>query len=187
MAPPSTYRFGSMTLSQKHPVITMWPESLYVQDHHYCFNEVHLQYVATQGAFVNPSASVTGGFDGTDFEGNTAHYIGEGLFQGTPAVGYSQPLSLFHSARTTTGQLAFALPQGTWKLSPSATFVNDDGTQSNFSKGKANEENLFHAMGDGWIFNLDVRPLGEGSRTLRVDLGDGRFHDVVILVGSSGS
>jgi hypothetical protein len=55
------------------------------------------------------------------------------------------------------------------------------------SKGKANEENLFRAMGDGWIFNLDVRPLGEGSRTLRVDLGDGRFHDVVILVGSSGS
>jgi hypothetical protein len=131
MAAPSTYRFGSMSLSQKLPSLMVWPEALYTQDHHYCFNEVRLQYVSTRGTFVNPSASVTGGFDGIDFEGSTAHYAGNGEFHGTPAVGASQPHTLFHSARTTTGQLAFALPQGTWKISPSATFVNDDGTQSN--------------------------------------------------------
>jgi len=91
-----------------------------------------------------------------------------------------------------------SLPEDVWTYSPLpqnlsyGLWINPGGTevgdfQPASSTGKANEDNLFRTTNDGWIFNLDVRPLGEGSRTLRVDLGDGRFHDVVILVGASGS
>jgi hypothetical protein len=130
MASPSSYRLGWMTLSPTRPLILVHPGGSYVQDQHYCFNEVRVQYSSLRGAFVNPIAYVTGGFDGADFEGNASRYTGEGIFYGTPAVGYYQPSETFRLARATTGLLAFALPQGTWRLSPGATFVNDDGSSS---------------------------------------------------------
>ncbi|WP_245767985.1 choice-of-anchor A family protein [Stigmatella erecta] len=132
MAPPATYRLGELRLSQTARVTTVHPGVNYTQDHRYCFNEVRLHYTASNGAFINPVAQVTGGFNGPDFEGNEARYIGQGGFYGTPAVGLSQPSELFLARRATQGLVSFALPQGAWRVSPGATFVNEDGT---FSSG----------------------------------------------------
>jgi len=130
MASPDTYRMGTLTLTQQAPLVTVRPGQEYSRDHHYCFNEVRLQYVSRVGSFVNPVASVEGGFEGVDFEGNAARYTGKASFQGTPAVGFYQPEDVYLEGRASEGAVSFALPQGTWKITAGATFVNADGTSS---------------------------------------------------------
>lgn len=127
---PPTYRLGMMSLSQLGGPQTLRADTDYTQNHHYCFSEVRLQYTSRTDPFVDPSAAITGGFDGIDFEGNSVHYTGTGTFYGTPPVGGYQPTSVFLAARSHTGQLSFALPQGSWHFSPGAIFVHDAGTIS---------------------------------------------------------
>jgi choice-of-anchor A domain-containing protein len=132
MAPPATYRAGYLYLLPVAPEVMVRPGESHTQDHHYCFNEIQLQYHSSSGAFVNPVASVTGRFDGTDFEGNTVHYTGQSTAYGTPAVGFYQSSDVFLAGRATQGLVSFALPQGSWHVAAGATFVNADGT---FSSG----------------------------------------------------
>ncbi|HEX8702483.1 MAG TPA: hypothetical protein VF815_26855, partial [Myxococcaceae bacterium] len=130
MAPQETYRLGTMTLSQYAPAVTVQPGQVYSQTHHYCFNEVRFSYLSNLGSFVNPVAYVVGGFEGLDFEGNTVKYTADATFYGTPAVGVYQPEDVYLAGRSTEGVVAFALPQGSWKISAGATFVYEDGTSS---------------------------------------------------------
>lgn len=125
-----SYRLGTLNLSQAGATATVGPGAAATVDHDYCFNEIHLQYSATNGAFVNPSAHVTGGFDGADWRSAAAHYTGDGTFYGIPAVGIYNGAAQLSAAAASAGEVRFALPQGTWNISPSASFIGASGVAS---------------------------------------------------------
>ncbi|HEX5749023.1 MAG TPA: kelch repeat-containing protein [Archangium sp.] len=119
------FRSGALELA---PNVTrtrlMAPEDRFRIDHEYCFNEVQLFYRTDLGRFYNPTASVSGSFTGTDWQGRNTSYSASGAFYGDPYInGYGSP----QSYAKTTGLLSMTLPQGTFTVSPSAQMVNAAG------------------------------------------------------------
>jgi hypothetical protein len=122
---PNKFRNGWLDLT---PNVTrtklMAPEDRFRIDHEYCFNEVQLFYRTDLGRFYNPTATVGGSFNGTDWQGKTLSYSANGTFYGDPFVnGYGSPQSYAQP----TGLLSMTLPQGTFTVNPSAQMVNAAG------------------------------------------------------------
>ncbi|WP_052518624.1 kelch repeat-containing protein [Archangium violaceum] len=122
---PNRFRNGVLEFS---PNVTrtklMAPEDRFRIDHEYCFNEVQLFYRTDLGRFYNPTATVSGSFNGTDWQGKSISYSAGGTFYGDPYVnGYGSP----QSYAQTTGLLSMTLPQGNFTVSPSAQMVNAAG------------------------------------------------------------
>ncbi|HYO55272.1 kelch repeat-containing protein [Archangium sp.] len=147
----SRFRNGWLDLS---PNVTrtklMAPEDRFRIDHEYCFNEVQLFYRTDLGRFYNPTANVSGSFNGTDWQGKTVSYSTSGTFYGDPYVnGYGSP----QSYAKPTGLLSMTLPQGTFTVKPSAQMVNEAGDVNN-----ANFAPVSVALGCGQRLKL-VPPL----------------------------
>jgi hypothetical protein len=126
---PQRYRYGYLDVTQKQRTALLAPGERAQVDHEYCFNEVQVEY-STQGApFYNPTATVTGGYQGTDWRGKAADYTASGQLWGIPAaVGLPEAEARGYAQRR--GSVSFALPQGSYTLTPGATLVNSDGTTS---------------------------------------------------------
>jgi hypothetical protein len=149
---PDRFRNGVLSLSSNHQVRSklMAPEDRHRIDHEYCFNEVQLYYRTDLGRFYNPAASVSGSFNGTDWQGKAVSYSVSGTFYGDPFVnGYGSPQSYAKPA----GLLSMTLPQGTFTVYPSAQMVNEAGDVNN-----ANFAPVSVALGCGQRLKL-VPPL----------------------------
>lgn len=134
----ATYRAGLARVSVDPTPHLIAPGESREVDYALCFNEVRMQYTSARGAFVNPAARITGGFTGTDFRGAPASYTMTADFWGTPAIGTSEsapgfpwlsPANYVATSRS-GGEVDFVLPQGTWDISPSATFVDPTNGQT---------------------------------------------------------
>lgn len=126
---PVRFRYGWLQLRQLRDRQLLAPGQRIRVDHEYCFNEVQLQYNSEVTPLYNPYVNLTGGFLGTDWRGMAANYqlMKESKFYGTPAV-WGVPTSEAVTYAKRTGSISFAVPQGSYTLSPGATMVNSDGT-----------------------------------------------------------
>ena len=124
---PATYRNGYDDIAFDTSSHSFSPGDHVVIPHHYCFNEVEILYTTTRGTMYNPTANITGGFTGTDFEGHPTHYTVAGAFSGTPATGVYNPPPSNASA---SGLVQLTLPQGSYDLQPSAHLIAPDGSLS---------------------------------------------------------
>jgi hypothetical protein len=129
----ANFRLGYLNVTRPGVTALLNPGDTSYLNHRYCFGEVLVQYSAAAGSgqFVNPSATVTGSFNGLDFESNYVTYSASGWFTGVPAIGpYAMSPARNLAARRSTGDLPMTLTQGSWHLAPSASFVNADGSSS---------------------------------------------------------
>lgn len=91
-------------------------------DHEYCFSEVNLRYTISNATMFNPTSNGQGSFQGTDWRGVTTAY--NVTISGTN--GWPKDASTASS----TGDIHFALPQGSYTIQPGATIVAADGSTS---------------------------------------------------------
>ncbi len=93
-----------------------------VRDRAYCLSRVTVRHASSGPVFFAPDVAGTGSFDGVDGLGRVARYDATLWWaRGTPNA---------QSRATTEGQSVLMLPQGSWALTPSARFVNVDGSST---------------------------------------------------------
>jgi hypothetical protein len=124
---PVKLRYGWLRLWQRHTRQPLVPGQRRRLDHEYCFNEVQLQYTSPEASFYNPHVSVSGGFKGTDWRKLAVDYTASGKSYGVPAV-WGVPEAEARGYAQQSGSIRFALPQGSYTLTPGARLVNADGT-----------------------------------------------------------
>ncbi|MRG91491.1 hypothetical protein [Polyangium spumosum] len=118
---PAAQRQGNLTLQRDSTDHLLAPGDAAIIDHAYCFNEVELPYSITSGLLFYPQAAVTGGHNGTDWQGNATTYTASGSFYGWPET---------QATAATNGVVRLALPQGTYTLQPGASVVSSSGAVS---------------------------------------------------------
>lgn len=111
-------RNGTLSLRRDPTGHDFAPGDVVTIDHRYCFNEITLPYSTASGALFNPSATISGGLSGTDWEGNVTSYTASGTFYGSPTSS---------GAAAQTGEVHLALPQGSYTITPGASIVSESG------------------------------------------------------------
>ena len=99
------------------------PLSEHRRDLKYCVNEVRLSYKTLSGKIFNPRASISGSFDGKNFDGQMLNYAVENSYA------YGTPRTLQQASEH--GVVVMCLPQGKYTISPNVSAVNPNGSVSN--------------------------------------------------------
>ncbi|MBS2023009.1 MAG: LruC domain-containing protein [Deltaproteobacteria bacterium] len=125
----SKFREGHLTLSDVNQQAIEVPSGGAASvDWNLCVNEVTVQ-IESATPFINPTITASTTYGGNDLAGAPIAYAAHGSFMGQPTLGVTR-LSEAGNWRTHSGTVSFALPPGTWTLSPAVTFVGDDGSTS---------------------------------------------------------
>lgn len=124
---PARFRYGHLNLTQRqNQIAVLGPGQTHRVDHEYCMNEVQLQYTSEGAPFYNPTATISGSYRGTDWRGQSADYSASGKAWGDPAaIGIPQAEAATYAENS--GSVSFAVPQGTYTITPGATMVNASG------------------------------------------------------------
>ncbi len=126
------FRKGRLLLNRDHTPQVLGPGQSFTLDHEYCMSRVHIAYHLNSGdSLVNPTAQVIGAFHGMDGFGNKNDYAASGNFSGTP---YSADQAKWPALKAADGNVIFALPEGTYQVTPGATVISDVaiGSVANF-------------------------------------------------------
>lgn len=127
MYDPLDFRYGWLDLTQQaERTALLGPGQRHRVDHAYCFNEVELEMSTPGARFYNPTVSVQGGYQGTDWRGAQASYSATGTFTGSPAV-VGAPLGDATQYAQSRGTVRLTLPQGNFSLQPGATMLDPQG------------------------------------------------------------
>lgn len=124
---PARFRYGTLDLVQRqNHTAVLGAGQTHRVDHEYCMNEVQLQYTSEGAPFYNPTAAIAGSYRGADWRGQSADYAVDGKAWGDPAaIGIPQAEAVTYAENS--GSVSFAVPQGTYTITPGATLVNADG------------------------------------------------------------
>lgn len=115
-----SYINSVMEIYNKHFAdVEIVPGQTVRNDHRYGLSQVIITFNATSGTLFGPTVYAAGTFNGSDFEGNPAHYT-----SGT--YGYGTPISL--ATATSDGQVVLCMPEGNFTFYPTVYSVNPDGS-----------------------------------------------------------
>jgi len=87
-------------------------------DHRYCMSEVVLTYTTASGELFRPTAAVTGGFTGVDWQHQSTSYTVSGTMKGAPFV---------QADAAPSGQVRLVLPEGQYQIQPGAGILTAAG------------------------------------------------------------
>lgn len=113
---------GSVWVQPDETYHLLGPNDTVTIDHEYCFSEVNLRYTIANATMFNPTSNGQGTFQGTDWRGVATEY--------KVYIPYSSGWPKDVNTASSTADIHFALPQGTYTLQPGATIVAADGSTS---------------------------------------------------------
>ncbi len=92
-------------------------------DFDYCLNDITLNYHSLASDFHTPNMRAMGSYQGEDYKGNVVDYFA--------SVSYAKGLPDTANTSSDTGLVSITLPQGIYKVTPTVTSVNPDGSETN--------------------------------------------------------